>query len=491
MRMRRRFLLAALSGAVALLLPAVASSETSTTIEAVNAGVYTHYWSPSQVTVATGGEVPISNPTTVNHGVEWVSGPVGPTPSCPGIPVGTTEAASGKEWKGACTFTKAGTYVFYCTVHHAAMSATITVKDPGMPIVSTEAPTGPRQKEATVKGTINPEGQTASYHFAYKAITGPEQKTTVEGPLSGFTERSVSAKLSGLAPSTEYEVELVVSYGAGNTVSGTPKKFMTPAIAPPVATTGSVTAKTTTSAILNGSVNSEGLQTSYRFEWGLGTGGAYEHVTAGGSVGPEEVNHAVSAALSDLLPGTPYHYRLVAEHESSSAVGGVDHTFTTAEPSPSKELPPSGPPSEPPPAPSPGLSAPEPTVPLVTSLAQEKTVSFGPALIAGSLRLSGHGSSVRGSIGIGPPGASGRLEVDLLAKPAALGARGSKPVTVGRFVRASAPGGTLSFTVSLSAKAKAVLRRHGHLALSAKITLTPSDGAIARLTRALTLRGLR
>jgi plastocyanin len=483
--MRRRFLLAALLGGIVMLLPAVASSETSTTIEAVNVGIYTHYWSPSQVTVATGGEVPISNPTTVNHGVEWVSGPIGSPPSCPGIPVGTTEAASGKEWKGTCTFAKAGTYVFYCTVHHAAMSATITVKDPGTPIVSMEEPTGAKRKEATVKGTINPEGQAVSYHFVYKATTGPEQKTTVEGPLSGFSERSVSARLTGLSPSTEYDVELVATYGAGNTVSGPEKKFMTPAIAPPVVTTGSVSEKTATSAILNGSVSSEGLQTSYRFEWGLGTGGAYEHVTAAGSVGPEEVKHAVSAALSNLSPATAYHFRLLAEHESGAVVEGADHTFTTVESPPSKEPPP----SEPPPAPSPGPSSPQPTVPLITSPVQEKTVSFGPALIPGSLKLSGHGSSVRGSIGIGLPGAGSRLEVDLLAKPAALGARGSKPVIVGRFVRASVPGGTLSFAASLSAKAKAVLRRHGRLALSAKITLTPSDGAIARLTRTLTLRG--
>jgi hypothetical protein len=295
----------------------------------------------------------------------------------------------------------------------------------------------------------------------------------------------VSAKLTGLSPSTEYDVELVATYGAGNTVSGPEKKFMTPAIAPPAVTTGSVSEKTATSAILNGSVSSEGLQTSYRFEWGLGTGGTYEHVTTGGSVEPEEVKHAVSVALSNLSPATAYHFRLVAEHESGSVVEGADHTFTTVEPPPSKEPPP----SEPPPAPSPGPSSPEPTVPLITPPAQEKTVSFGPALIPGSLKLSGHGSSVRGSIGIGLPGAGGRLEIDLLAKPAALGARGSKPVMVGRFVRASVPGGTLSFTASLSAKAKAVLRRHGHLALSAKITLTPSDGAIARLTRTLTLRG--
>ena len=49
-------------------------------------------------------------------------------PSCAsGVPVGSTEAASGTEWSGACTFSVAGVYTFYCTVHGAAMSGSVTV----------------------------------------------------------------------------------------------------------------------------------------------------------------------------------------------------------------------------------------------------------------------------------------------------------------------------------------------------------------------------
>jgi hypothetical protein len=84
--------------------------------------------------------VAFSNPTAVPHGVEWVSVPA--TPVCSGVPVGTTEAASGTQWSGNCTFTRPGTYSFYCTVHGAAMSGTITVSAAaGEPPVTTTTTT--------------------------------------------------------------------------------------------------------------------------------------------------------------------------------------------------------------------------------------------------------------------------------------------------------------------------------------------------------------
>jgi hypothetical protein len=94
---------------------------------------------------------------------------------------------------------------------------------------------------------------------------------------------------------------------------------------------------------------------------------------------------------------------------------------------------------------------------------------------------------LRGSVGVGLSGAGGRVEIDLLAKPGLLGAHGSKPIVVAHFVRSSTPSGTLSFSLVLSARAKPALRRHGRLALSARVTLTPAKGSVARLTRTFTL----
>jgi plastocyanin len=115
-----------------VLLPAVAVSETTPTIEAVNSSGYYgeqhHSWSPSVATVGAGGAVTFAdNSSEVEHGLEW-TGPSGqPTPTCTGVPVDS----SGTNWRGQCTFSQPGTYTFRCTVHPTEMTGTITVRTSG------------------------------------------------------------------------------------------------------------------------------------------------------------------------------------------------------------------------------------------------------------------------------------------------------------------------------------------------------------------------
>ena len=131
-------LMLAVLAAALVVLPAVAGSETSPTIEAENipAGLYSeehHAWAPSQVTVGEGGVVALKNPgSTVPHGVQWVGGPAAPTCSA-GVPVGTSAASSATNWSGTCTFAHPGTYTFYCTVHGREMTGTIIVPGAGAP----------------------------------------------------------------------------------------------------------------------------------------------------------------------------------------------------------------------------------------------------------------------------------------------------------------------------------------------------------------------
>ena len=96
---------------------------------------------------------------------------------------------------------------------------------------------------------------------------------------------------------------------------------------------------------------------------------------------------------------------------------------------------------------------------------------------------------MHGSIKVSQAGSGGRLEVGLFAAGASLAKAGhSKQVRVGRLVRSSLKAGSVSFSVPLSAKGKAALRRHRRLALTVKITLTPLHGAAVTVTRGVVVR---
>ena len=173
---KRRLPLAVALGAGALMLPAMAWSAETTPVEAVNEGGYYgqhHRWSPAQETVIAGSAVTFRNSSEVPHGVEWYIPPA--TPSCeegPGkVPVGTSPAASGTKWSGACTFSQAGSYTFYCTVHGPEMTGTITV--------NAESPT---PTTTTAPATTSAPGTTTPGPSSSLLIGGPSLRSSQRGP---------------------------------------------------------------------------------------------------------------------------------------------------------------------------------------------------------------------------------------------------------------------------------------------------------------------
>jgi hypothetical protein len=107
----------------------------------------------------------------------------------------------------------------------------------------------------------------------------------------------------------------------------------------------------------------------------------------------------------------------------------------------------------------------------------------GAPMISSSQR----GSAVKGSLEISKAGAGDRLEVDLIATTASLAKVGHATQVVGRFVSASVSAGSRFFSVKLNTKARRALKRHHHLALKAKITLTPVNGTATSVTGSVTL----
>ena len=99
----------------------------------------------------------------------------------------------------------------------------------------------------------------------------------------------------------------------------------------PRVTTGEASGIGLDTATVNGTVNPNGLQASYWFEYGPTT--AYGSETDAQPVGPGMSDEAVSRTLSGLAPATTYHYRLVAS-SSAGTTHGADRIFTTQTPSP-------------------------------------------------------------------------------------------------------------------------------------------------------------
>ena len=84
---------------------------------------------------------------------------------------------------------------------------------------------------------------------------------------------------------------------------------------------------TTTGATLSGTVNPEGQQTSFTFEYG--TTNSFGHITAVDNAGSYGGTETVSLPASSLSPNTTYLYRIVATNATGTSNGAV-MSFTTS-----------------------------------------------------------------------------------------------------------------------------------------------------------------
>jgi subtilisin-like proprotein convertase family protein len=96
----------------------------------------------------------------------------------------------------------------------------------------------------------------------------------------------------------------------------------------PLATSGTATGVTDTTATLGGTVDPSGTDTEYAFEYGTST--AYGLTTPAATAGSGTGAVAVSAPVSALAPATTYHFRVLALRNGTTLASGQDATFTTA-----------------------------------------------------------------------------------------------------------------------------------------------------------------
>jgi DNA-binding beta-propeller fold protein YncE len=178
-------------------------------------------------------------------------------------------------------------------------------------------------------GLIGP-GAEAIASTKYDGNGWSYSQTASCNPAAPFSEpKTVSAELSNLTSFTTYHYRLVASRADGGGVEqhGEERVFTPTPQSPPSIDGSSVDAVTSTSAMLNAQVKPNLAPTSYAFEYGPSTTYGFQ-TRRSESIGEDSVDHPVSTELTNLSPGTTYHFRAVANNVNGPAFG-PDLTFST------------------------------------------------------------------------------------------------------------------------------------------------------------------
>jgi hypothetical protein len=185
------------------------------------------------------------------------------------------------------------------------------------------------QLSATLNGTINPIGAPTSYHFAYGTTSAygsiipiPDQYLA-----SDRAEHAVTQAIVGLTPGTTYHFALVAN-SPGGTTTGPDETFTTPPVPLPTVTTAGANEVTVGTATLTGSIDPQGWETGYYFQYGLSTAYGSRWPSLPVILGSPTGSQSIVTFLQNLQPGTLYHYRLVASNPGGTSYG-ADQTFAT------------------------------------------------------------------------------------------------------------------------------------------------------------------
>ena len=179
----------------------------------------------------------------------------------------------------------------------------------------------------TLAGSTAIGGKIEKTHFEVK-ITASQLKAAVERD-----NHSVSGKPKGCNRGLPEEPANLAEYrlvgiedgieGGGHTQLGFTTSHLrawteyTPL--PPSVTTGTASEASETEATLTGTVNPNGSDTHYDFEYGETTG--YGKATHEADAGAGATELLAAASTGGLLPETTYHYRIVARNAAGTSDG--------------------------------------------------------------------------------------------------------------------------------------------------------------------------
>ncbi len=252
--------------------------------------------------------------TTTGYGSKSPIGDAGAGTSPKAVSVVVGSLTAGRTYHFRLVATSAG---------GTALGADATFSTGHAPNVTTRTASSVRPTTARLRGRVDPQGRPTTYYFEYGTTTAYGSRTSSSSAGSGSSSRNVSKNVSRLKQGTTYHYRLVATSDVGTT-RGADQRFTTQSS--PSVGTGSATAIGPRSATLGGTVNPNGRSTSWFVEYGTST--RYGSRTSSRNVGSGTASAAVSVAVSNLVPGATYHFRLVAS-SSLGTTRGSDATFVT------------------------------------------------------------------------------------------------------------------------------------------------------------------
>jgi sugar lactone lactonase YvrE len=201
------------------------------------------------------------------------------------------------------------------------------------PAAITGSGTSIGEHEATLGGTVNPEGSVTHYQFEYGTEAGNYGSSTPDVSAgSGLSAVPVSTKVIGLQPDTTYHYRIIANSATGIS-AGNEATFTTtghPPLPPPTVMTEGASGIGATTATLEGTVNPNGLDTHYYFEYGKNSNlfESFAPALPGKDAGSGSLPVKVTVGLTELTSHVTYCYRLVASNSTGTSYG-VEKEFST------------------------------------------------------------------------------------------------------------------------------------------------------------------
>lgn len=204
-----------------------------------------------------------------------------------------------------------------------------------IPVVTSAAATAITSTSATIPGTVDPNNGSTNYRVEYGPTVAYGTQTQLLNAGAGDVPVPVSVVLPSLTPGTVYHYRITASNSAGSATPTADRTFTTDAVTvnkPIVALALTpVDGITQTAAVVHGTVNPNGLATTYHVEYG--TTVAYGTNTANVNAGAGTSAVTANVPLSGLTAGQSYHARITATNSDGTSVSS-DAPFQSASPPP-------------------------------------------------------------------------------------------------------------------------------------------------------------